>query len=106
MTVMKWTLLLFQTVSARGWSTAVGSGERVAGMLEVAEGKFKSLFAWVKQPARRATWSRFRAHAERMEKVDGLGDSVFWVGEDTAGEGGRAGRAGEGTVGGRDEGHR
>ncbi|WP_427164178.1 DUF4158 domain-containing protein [Streptomyces sp. C1-1] len=54
--------------------------ERVAGMLEVVEGEYRSLFAWVKQPARRATWSRFRAHAERMERVDGLGDAVFWVG--------------------------
>lgn len=55
--------------------------ERVAGMLEVVEGEYQSLFAWVKQPARRATWSRFRAHAERMEMVDGLGDAVFWVGK-------------------------
>ncbi|MFF0630317.1 DUF4158 domain-containing protein [Streptomyces sp. NPDC004296] len=55
--------------------------ERGAGMLEVAEGEYQSLFAWIKQPARRATWSRFRAHAERMERVDGLGDAVFWVGK-------------------------
>lgn len=33
--------------------------ERVVGMLEVAEGEYQSLFAWIKQPARRATWSRF-----------------------------------------------
>ncbi|MGW1617027.1 Tn3 family transposase [Streptomyces sp. NPDC002285] len=55
--------------------------ERVAGMLEVVEGEYQSLFAWIKQPARRATWSRFRAHAERMERADGLGDAVFWVGK-------------------------
>jgi hypothetical protein len=55
--------------------------ERVAGMLEVVGGEYQSLFAWVKQPARRATWSQFRAHAERMERVDGLGDAVFWVGK-------------------------
>ncbi|MET9777233.1 Tn3 family transposase, partial [Streptomyces sp. NPDC006367] len=55
--------------------------ERVAGMLEVVGGEYQSLFAWIKQPARRATWSRFRAHAERMERVDGLGDAVFWVGK-------------------------
>lgn len=55
--------------------------ERVAGTLEVAEGEHQSMFAWVKQPARRATWSRFGAHAERMERVDGLGDAAFWVGK-------------------------
>ncbi|MFE2716538.1 hypothetical protein ACFXKI_32385 [Streptomyces mirabilis] len=32
--------------------------ERVAGMLEVAEGEYQSLFAWIKQPAQRATGSR------------------------------------------------
>ncbi|MFE3866074.1 hypothetical protein ACFXPT_37515 [Streptomyces goshikiensis] len=53
--------------------------EWVAGMLEVVESEYQSLFAWIKQPARRATW--FRAHAERMEKVDGLGDAAFWVGK-------------------------
>ncbi|WP_425315242.1 DUF4158 domain-containing protein [Streptomyces europaeiscabiei] len=55
--------------------------ERVVSMLEVVQDEYQSLFAWIKQPARRATWSRFRAHAERTERVDGLGDAVFWVGK-------------------------
>lgn len=53
--------------------------DRVARLLEVVAGEHRSGFDWVKEPARRATWSRFRLHAERMERLDGLGDAGWWV---------------------------
>ncbi|MFE6692244.1 hypothetical protein ACFVFQ_38070 [Streptomyces sp. NPDC057743] len=53
--------------------------ERVAGLLHVADGECRSKFDWLKEPGRRATWSKFRAHAERLERLDGLGDSGGWV---------------------------
>ncbi|WP_162948204.1 DUF4158 domain-containing protein [Streptomyces europaeiscabiei] len=68
--------------------------ERVVSMLEVVEDEYQSLFAWIKQPARRATWSRFRAHAERTGEGGRAGGCRLLGGEDTAGEGGRCGLLG------------
>ncbi|MEW2581062.1 DUF4158 domain-containing protein [Streptomyces syringium] len=53
--------------------------ERVAVLLEVADGKRRSAFDAMKEPGRRATWSKFRAHAERMEQLHQLGDASGWV---------------------------
>ncbi|MEW2581529.1 hypothetical protein [Streptomyces syringium] len=60
-----------------------GDRERVAGLLQVADGERRSAFDRLKGPGRRATWSKFRAHAERVEHLDRLGDSSGWV-EDVA----------------------
>ncbi|WP_274919543.1 Tn3 family transposase [Streptomyces sp. WZ-12] len=54
---------------------------RLAALLEVADGERRSVFDSLKEPGRRATWSKFRAHAERMERLDALGDSGWWVGK-------------------------
>jgi len=36
-------------------------------------------FDALKTPAHKATWSRFRELAERVEWLDGLGDTVAWT---------------------------
>jgi hypothetical protein len=33
----------------------------------------------LKKPARRATWSRFKAQAEYLDEVDELGDTAWWA---------------------------
>ncbi|MGA5135394.1 hypothetical protein ACPCTO_37110 [Streptomyces olivoreticuli] len=58
---------------------SLAAQDRVVGLLQVAVGEHRSGFDWVKEPARRATGSRFRARAERMERRDGLGDAGWWV---------------------------
>ncbi|MFF7234508.1 DUF4158 domain-containing protein [Streptomyces sioyaensis] len=58
----------------------VGSArERLAELLVVPDGERRSPFDVVKEPGRRATWSRFRQHGERVDLVDGFGDAGSWV---------------------------
>jgi hypothetical protein len=56
-----------------------GAQERIAALLEVLDGERTSGFDDLKAPGRRATWSRFREHAQRVEWLDGLGDTASWV---------------------------
>lgn len=61
---------------------AAMSGEaraRSALLLTVAAGERTSGFDALKTPAHKATWSRFRELAERVEWLDGLGDTVAWT---------------------------
>ncbi|MFE5549993.1 DUF4158 domain-containing protein [Streptomyces sp. NPDC056534] len=53
--------------------------DRLAGLLVVPDGERRSPFDQVKEPGRRATWSRFRQHGERVDLVDGFGDAARWV---------------------------
>ncbi|MFI9825914.1 hypothetical protein ACIHFC_37035 [Streptomyces sp. NPDC052013] len=53
--------------------------ERLARLLVVPDGERRSPFDVVKEPGRRATWSRFRQHGERVDLVDGFGDAESWV---------------------------
>ncbi|MFF0220358.1 DUF4158 domain-containing protein [Streptomyces vinaceus] len=53
--------------------------ERLVGFLVVPHGERRSPFDVVKEPGRRATWSRFRQHGERVDLVDGFGDAAGWV---------------------------
>ncbi|MET7458069.1 Tn3 family transposase [Streptomyces sp. NPDC005574] len=58
----------------------VGSArDRLAGLLVVPDGERHSPFDSIKEPGRRATWSRYRQHGERVDLVDGLGDAAGWV---------------------------
>ncbi|MEU2718242.1 Tn3 family transposase [Streptomyces sp. NPDC007205] len=58
----------------------VGSARpRLAGLLVVPEGERRSPFDVVKEPGRRATWSKYRQHGERVDLVDGFGDAARWV---------------------------
>ncbi|MGW2586591.1 hypothetical protein ACWCYZ_35715 [Streptomyces virginiae] len=52
---------------------------RLAGLLLVPDGERRSPFDVIKEPGRRATWSRFRQHGERVDLVDGFGDAARWV---------------------------
>ncbi|MFE5549218.1 Tn3 family transposase, partial [Streptomyces sp. NPDC056534] len=52
---------------------------RLGGLLVVPDGERRSPFDVVKEPGRRATWSRFRQHGERVDLVDGFGDASAWV---------------------------
>ncbi len=52
---------------------------RLAGLLVVPDGERRSPFDVIKEPGRRATWSRFRQHGERVDLVDGFGDAARWV---------------------------
>lgn len=51
----------------------------MAGLLVVPDGERRSPFDQVKEPGRRATWSRFRQHGERVDLVDGFGDAAGWA---------------------------
>ncbi|MER6076394.1 Tn3 family transposase [Streptomyces sp. NPDC001817] len=63
-----------------GIAARVGAArERLAGLLVVPDGERRSPFDVVKEPGRRATWSRFRQHGERVDLVDGFGDAARWV---------------------------
>lgn len=53
--------------------------DRLVGLLIVPDGERRSPFDQVKEPGRRATWSRFRQHGERVDLVDGFGDAARWV---------------------------
>ncbi|SOD62431.1 hypothetical protein SAMN06297387_105248 [Streptomyces zhaozhouensis] len=52
---------------------------RLAGLLVVPDGERRSPFDVIKEPGRRATWSRYRQHGERVDLVDGFGDAASWV---------------------------
>lgn len=45
----------------------------------VPDGERRSPFDVIKEPGRRATWSRYRQHGERVDLVDGFGDAASWV---------------------------
>jgi hypothetical protein len=58
----------------------VGSARpRLAGLLVVLDGERRSSFDVIKEPGRRATWSRYRQHGECVDLVDGFGDAASWV---------------------------
>ncbi|MEU8837345.1 DUF4158 domain-containing protein, partial [Streptomyces sp900116325] len=58
----------------------VGSARpRLAGLLVVPDGERRSPFDVIKQPGRRATWSKYRQHGERVDLVDSFGDAASWV---------------------------
>ncbi|MGW8357669.1 DUF4158 domain-containing protein [Streptomyces wedmorensis] len=58
----------------------VGSARsRLAGLLVVPDGERRSPLDVIKEPGRRATWSRYRQHGERVDLVDGFGDAARWV---------------------------
>ncbi|MGW1617431.1 DUF4158 domain-containing protein, partial [Streptomyces sp. NPDC002285] len=52
---------------------------RLAGLLVVPDGERHSPFDVIKEPGRRATWSRFRQHGKRVDLVDGFDDAASWV---------------------------
>ncbi|MFG2525781.1 Tn3 family transposase [Streptomyces sp. NPDC048527] len=52
---------------------------RLAGLLVVPDGERRSPFDVMKEPGRRATWSRYRQHGDRVDLVDGFGDAAKWV---------------------------
>ncbi|MFE6904178.1 DUF4158 domain-containing protein [Streptomyces sp. NPDC057717] len=63
-----------------GIAERVGSARpRLAGLLVVPDGERRSPFDVMKEPGRRATWSRYRQHGDRVDLVDGFGDAVRWV---------------------------
>ncbi|MFJ7271374.1 hypothetical protein ACIQV3_32835 [Streptomyces sp. NPDC099050] len=43
------------------------------------DGERRSPFDQVKEPGRRATWSRFRQHGDLVDLVDGFGDAARWL---------------------------
>ena len=53
--------------------------ERALGLLNTAGPDGRSMFNRLKKPAQRATWSRFKAQAEYLDEVDGLGDTARWL---------------------------
>jgi TnpA family transposase len=53
--------------------------QRAQGLLDTAGADGRSMFNRLKKPARRATWSRFKAQAEYLDEVDELGDTAYWV---------------------------
>jgi hypothetical protein len=52
---------------------------RALGLLATAEPDGRSMFNRLKKPAQRATWSRFKAQAEYLDEVDGIGDTARWL---------------------------
>jgi hypothetical protein len=52
---------------------------RAQGLLATAGSDGRSMFNRLKKPAKRATWSRFRAQAEYLDEVDAVGDTVYWL---------------------------
>ena len=52
---------------------------RARGLLNTAGSNGRSMFNRLKKPARRATWSRFKAQAEYLDEVDEIGDTAWWV---------------------------
>ena len=53
--------------------------QRAQGLLAMAGADGRSMFNRLKKPARRATWSRFKAQAEYLTEVDELGDTARWL---------------------------
>jgi hypothetical protein len=53
--------------------------QRAQGLLDTAGSDGRSMFNRLKKPAKRATWSRFKAQAEYLDEVDALGDTACWV---------------------------
>ncbi|MEV5322724.1 Tn3 family transposase [Nonomuraea sp. NPDC052634] len=51
---------------------------RMEGLLVVGPDG-KSTFKWLKKPAQRATWSRFREQVRWLDQVDALGDTDAWL---------------------------
>jgi TnpA family transposase len=56
---------------------------RAQGLLATAASDGRSMFNRLKKPAKRATWSRFRAQAKYLDEVDEIGDTAYWL-EDVA----------------------
>jgi len=52
---------------------------RAQGLLATAASDGRSMFNRLKKPAKRATWSRFRAQAEYLDEVDEIGDTAYWL---------------------------
>ena len=50
---------------------------RARGLLNTAGSDGRSMFNRLKKPARRATWSRFKAQAEYLDEVDEIGDTAW-----------------------------
>ena len=53
--------------------------QRAQGLLAMAGADGRSMFNRLKKPARRATWSRFKAQAGYLTEVDELGDTARWL---------------------------
>ncbi|MGH3181120.1 MAG: DUF4158 domain-containing protein, partial [Streptosporangiaceae bacterium] len=53
--------------------------QRAQGLLDTAASDGRSMFNRLKRPAKRATWSRFRAQAEYLDEVDEIGDTAYWL---------------------------
>jgi TnpA family transposase len=53
--------------------------QRAQGLLNTAGPDGRSMFNRLKKPARRATWSRFKAQAGYLDQVDELGDTAVWL---------------------------
>jgi hypothetical protein len=53
--------------------------QRAQGLLATAGPAGRSMFNRLKQPAQRATWSRFKAQAAYLDEVDELGDTAYWL---------------------------
>lgn len=53
--------------------------QRMRGLLTTAGLDGRSMFNRLKKPARRATWSRFRAQAGYLDQVDELGNTAAWL---------------------------
>jgi hypothetical protein len=52
---------------------------RAQGLLDTAASDGRSMFNRLKKPAKRATWSRFKAQAEYLDEVDAIGDTAYWL---------------------------
>jgi hypothetical protein len=52
---------------------------RAQGLLATAASGGRPMFNRLKKPAKRATWSRFRAQVEYLDEVDEIGDTAYWL---------------------------
>lgn len=52
---------------------------RAQGLLDTAGSDGRSMFNRLKKPAKRASWSRFKAQAEYLDEVDAIGDTAYWL---------------------------
>ena len=53
--------------------------QRLRGLLTTAGLDGRSMFDRLKKPAQRATWSRFKAQAGYLDRVDELGNTAAWL---------------------------
>ena len=53
--------------------------QRLGGLLTTAGLDGRSMFDRLKKPAQRATWSRFKAQAGYLDRVDELGNTAAWL---------------------------